>query len=79
MVNGKGANPREQVTRRVSPSGRVKVGDQTTRELEEIPYISWTSRGVEKGEFMDYPQWLTRLMVQYKIDIDIDKLFPDEE
>ena len=50
-----------------SPSGAVTVGDQTTIELEEMPYITWTSRGMERGEFMDYPQWITRLMVQYNI------------
>jgi hypothetical protein len=62
-----------------SPSGVVTVGDQTTIELEEMPYITWISRGVEKGEFMDYPQWLTRLMVRYNINLDIDEIFQEDE
>ena len=69
---------KDAIVLHTSPSGRVMIGDQTTIELEEMPYITWVSRGVEHSEFMDYPQWLTRLMMQYHIEIDIDDIFEDE-
>jgi len=49
------------------PVGDVKITENTKIKLECRPYTMWVSGGINKGEFMEYNEWMDKLKKQYDI------------
>ncbi len=50
------------------PAGDVKITENTKIELECRPYTTWISDGINKGEFMEYNEWMDGLKNRYDIE-----------
>lgn len=50
-----------------TPSGEVKITENTEIEIEELPYLKWEEGGVHHGRFEDYNKWIKDLKKKYGI------------